>query len=645
MKAHVDHIYDLIQIDERYLEILEIYEERLSSLKEEIQGIILSHVYPLRSYKCWEHQIGIYHLVNLCEQNNSLETKVVSKNLKLAALLHNIGHANYGYLLEELLMYYDQNEDDSLLMDRYNNIEKYLGCKEKCKLNCLETTVKEKIFQRIKNYEAAKIILSMEDAFKNIKQNDKKRYEGFQIGDIIRYLICKEDNGFKMLNFLDQIDFILRDLYYLGIMDVRINFQYLLDQNKGNVITEIEELKVVQRDLFNYLCENIYSNSQVVLITRLMQKRLIRNESISIDLLKEDEFLKELFNFDNEMSLLQTEAEDFKLVETFRWVQKNDNNLALEEKIIPPDWNFGNYHEEKNLMLVVSDGKKRSKRASLFISQSLDKFTNIIGCLLSMKSCLKGPDFKSERFVTKMLGILFEGKVVIDHSKSEKLLNLMIEKYCDEGNRRSLVELYSSMLFNINKEFMDMEDDSEHSIIKEFDRIFNEDETRDFEKNLDKENFDELISFKRSIFSEFRHLYNAKNGVEFINFLETNFKEIVRDESSEHREKALELLVFIQESKKNMQVDKVDSWIVPSFKIGNEKEFDCMTLEYRNGEVEINIIEVTLTSNEGKTINDLKKNQDIIDRISKKYKDIKIIKKIIAPELKVKFEPVENIIQ
>ncbi|MDK2801663.1 MAG: hypothetical protein PWQ70_3282 [Clostridiales bacterium] len=83
--TYVDRIYDLIEVEPNIIEAASLlFDKEIKYCQRTIQSEIISEIFPLRKYCMWEHQIGLYQLINLCEKSNSLKSNISKKALKLA---------------------------------------------------------------------------------------------------------------------------------------------------------------------------------------------------------------------------------------------------------------------------------------------------------------------------------------------------------------------------------------------------------------------------------------------------------------------------------------------------------------------------------------------------------------------------------
>jgi HD superfamily phosphohydrolase len=68
-------------------------------------------VYPGANHTRFEHSLGAMHLAGLLAENIT-EDEMEIQSLRLAALLHDIGHGPFSHIFEEILAKQDRNHED-----------------------------------------------------------------------------------------------------------------------------------------------------------------------------------------------------------------------------------------------------------------------------------------------------------------------------------------------------------------------------------------------------------------------------------------------------------------------------------------------------------------------------------------------------
>ena len=166
-KTISDPLYGSIEISEEALKIIDTKEfQRLRHIKQ-LGTVYL--VYPGANHTRFEHSIGAYYLAN--EISNKLELESDKDELKIAALLHDIGHGPFSHLLEDLPNIYWSHEEESI------------------------------------------------NIIKNTIISDKLAEEGLNISKVCEYILGKGNLGRIISGDLDvdRMDYILRDSHYTGV--------------------------------------------------------------------------------------------------------------------------------------------------------------------------------------------------------------------------------------------------------------------------------------------------------------------------------------------------------------------------------------------------------------------------------------------
>ena len=99
-----DPIHDFIRLTETERQIIDTSVfQRLRRIKQ-LSGAHLT--YPGAQHTRFEHSLGVMHIASMAGvslQSKGMMTNNDLKNLRLAALLHDIGHGPFSHLFEEVL--------------------------------------------------------------------------------------------------------------------------------------------------------------------------------------------------------------------------------------------------------------------------------------------------------------------------------------------------------------------------------------------------------------------------------------------------------------------------------------------------------------------------------------------------------------
>jgi hypothetical protein len=108
-----DPVYGYIYITEAEKEIIDSFPvQRLHRLRQ-LAGA--EYVYPAANHTRFEHSLGVMYLAGLsCENSNLAEhlTKDEIQTIRLAALLHDVGHGPFSHVYEHLLVKLNKTHED-----------------------------------------------------------------------------------------------------------------------------------------------------------------------------------------------------------------------------------------------------------------------------------------------------------------------------------------------------------------------------------------------------------------------------------------------------------------------------------------------------------------------------------------------------
>lgn len=112
------------------------------------------------------------------------------------------------------------------------------------------------------------------EAYKIIKNNDLSEHSKKTIA---RYIIDKESHGFKLLYFLDQLDYVMRDAYYINLFTLKIN---LIPFFKGIKISRDGEIHPpadinVIEPYYNLLREKVYRSPGVIILEDIFSRMIV----------------------------------------------------------------------------------------------------------------------------------------------------------------------------------------------------------------------------------------------------------------------------------------------------------------------------------------------------------------------------------
>lgn len=111
MAAIKDSVHDYITLDPLAQELLDTVEfQRLRHIKQ-LSTVRL--VYPSANHTRFEHSLGVYHLATQALDQLDIDADR-SKHVRVAALLHDIGHGPYGHQTEGLIHRHTGRDHDEI---------------------------------------------------------------------------------------------------------------------------------------------------------------------------------------------------------------------------------------------------------------------------------------------------------------------------------------------------------------------------------------------------------------------------------------------------------------------------------------------------------------------------------------------------
>lgn len=578
-----DHIYNYIEIDKYTEQILKRsdIDKELERLKHINQLGVITKFYPLARHSKFEHAIGLYHLSNLSEKHFSLSNRadIQPKNLKLAAILHGIGHLPYTYATEKAFMYlYESNENiSSEIDDIVDQILEYLKIKPKSNKGR-----NLKVFLKNSNHFELNRWIS---AYKVLKMDDLQ-----EKNQVIRYIIDPEKQGYKLLRDLDKIDFTLRDAFYINWFIIQLNltpfFKSLKLQENGEL--KQKELQII-KSFHDALKEKVYFEPRVIalenIFARLMAK-YINNKEESVESFKKynDQTI------DNKLNGLSYRLyyDDLKLEDIIKYIEddtiehvysskylssKEEDICKLERKIVRKKDVISIPETTGIFLSVKKDNEDISDQYNLYNFYNLDLFWYSKSgdpkhVLNTIRQIERGLPFREYPNIYKshkeqILAFIFGNKI-----KSKFKLEKYITKDLKEAVSSFPIE---GFFHNFSHGYPQLAD--------EFDKIMNTIET-----------IEEISNERRQeIQYDFLQAYSVRNLLYTPEIFSRDFLKKIETELSQkqHREKWAEareeydsfLRTVIEQKEKNNS-----SWTLPcvNFTENDSGEIDIVTLEFKN---------------------------------------------------------------
>ncbi len=292
-KTYIDPLYNYIELDKATTDI--VNKESIIKELERIEDInhlgVVQKIYTLSKHSKFEHGLGVYYLT--CMAENIIKPQInkatiQSKSLKLAAILHGIGHLPYTYSTERAICALnDQNEP---IKSEIRKITSHV-------CECLDISGKKKSdLMRFLSQGEYRELHRWFEAYKVLNNKDIPNREV-----VARYIVDANNSGYQLLRFLDRIDYVIRDAHYINLFSLKINlipFIKGIKISKKGGIDAPSDINVLG-SYYQLLGEKVYRNPKVIGVENIFFRMIIdsiREKGVTIEKLLEltdSEFLND----------------------------------------------------------------------------------------------------------------------------------------------------------------------------------------------------------------------------------------------------------------------------------------------------------------------------------------------------------------
>ena len=356
-----DPIYGFITINNRL--ILNLIEHSYFQRLRRISQLGLTHlVYPGAIHSRFQHAIGCMHLatkaINQLQKKGHKITKLEENSLKIAILLHDIGHGPFSHALENSIVNNIPHERISYLFMQ--------------KLN--------------KDYEGDLTL-----AIKIFKNKYKKKF--------LHQLVTSQLD-------MDRLDYLKRDSFFTGVTEGNIGSDRII--NMLNVVND----KLVIEEKGIYSIEKFLSSRRLMYWQVYFHKTVVSAENMLIQCLKR---AKELVRKNNE--IYTTPSLLFFLKSNFIYEDFKKNNVILDNFANLDDYDIYNClkYWRKNSDFVLSslsDKILNRKLLKVMVSEqppSSKKIDNLVKTF-SIKNKCTYEEAKYFIFCTKISNNIYDRK-------------------------------------------------------------------------------------------------------------------------------------------------------------------------------------------------------------------------------------------
>lgn len=370
LKRIMDPLFGVIKIDPDEAFIV---KSPLFQRLRHITHLGLAHyVYPSATHSRFSHSLGVMHLASrigdiLNQKKGGLIDEEDMKNLRMAALLHDLGHFPYSHTLE-------LSEDDNTIY----KLPKYIkNGHEEFTTFLIDNSY---IADFLDNHGFDRRFIQ------KLILRPKSLADKVFLHDIIHWELDA-----------DRLDYLLRDSYFTGVRYGFLDYQYLLENldvadynNKEILVINDKAIRAVENLLISRfsLYDRVYTHEIVTYFdfvlkrlflnfTKCLIPNFILNKTDLIDIIKEMETAWDILEF-NEAFLYQN------LYKMYKVLKKNDN----------PTPHLKNIFYDLNTILLrrkndeIFNESRVSNKTTNDWNLRLEKIGNIIADLESL------PDFE-----------------------------------------------------------------------------------------------------------------------------------------------------------------------------------------------------------------------------------------------------------
>ena len=364
-----DPVYGFISLENSL--ILKLIDHPYFQRLRKISQLGLSHlVYPAATHSRFSHALGCMHLMEKIiyqlKSKGHIISKIESQSLKIAILLHDIGHGPFSHALENSIAKEISHEDLSLCYMKYLNKE-FNG----------ELEIAIDIFQN----------------------KYKKKY--------LHQLVSSQLD-------MDRLDYLKRDSFFSGVIEGNIGTDRIINMmNVSNDLLVVEE-------------KGIYSIEKFLIARRIMywqvylHKTVVAAENMLIKILKRVKYL--IMNASN---IYVTKSLEIFLKKDFTIEQFNQNSNLLKHFSQLDDYELYTclkYWESCDDFVLSNLSKRLNNRNLLKVKISNNHIADVTKNKLIKLFCKKHNCSKDEA-----LYFIFSDKLTNDLYSNKSKINILLK--------------------------------------------------------------------------------------------------------------------------------------------------------------------------------------------------------------------------
>jgi len=409
MSIFVDKIHKSIHLDDTTNEIINIKSiknrfERLNHLKQ--LGSIF-YIHKQADHSIHQHSLGVFELADRLNEVNKLPKSLNINCLKYAAIFHCIGHLTLSRGLEKFILILSNNDtkfrrklklfidnafnyciDNKLINNNYfDNILNDINCDLFYRLLSVKNLIDHKV---------------------NLINIIGKDYFNLTL----KYLIDPDFSGFKLLLILDKLDYLIRDLFNIGIFYPDINIEYYLREikfkkYKRNISFIIpSEFSKLLNAIENFAFETIYNDPK----SKILQAAIGQNV---MKLLKDNYItINDLYEKDETFIMDTLSNNNFDIYEFLSNI--NNNNIRIFKPVQIPYFHLGEKLIADNICRI--ELKFAKKKRTDYLSVYFDD-----GVICSIENIVSKSDIDTIKYLQLFLAAnisIFNPNTLMNYIKS-----------------------------------------------------------------------------------------------------------------------------------------------------------------------------------------------------------------------------------
>ena len=288
---------------ERTEEEEQIIDTRVFQRLRRISQLAMAYlVYPGALHTRFEHSLGVMHIAGRLA-DKLLEDEKQRRLVRLAALLHDVGHGPFSHVSEEILERYFDKEEYGIT----GKIHEIIGCE---------------------------IILKNEELATILSKNDRN-----EIVNILNGESCDPIAGNIISGPLDadKQDYLLRDSYFCGVKYGVYDIERLINTLEIYKKDEDKDTLAVSSDgmyaLEQYIIAKYHMTTQVYFhkVRLVSDAMIVRAIELGLDVDKLD-WLRELYSFERTEKFIKnyTKWDDNRLISSLIYQTKEKSGYATE---------------------------------------------------------------------------------------------------------------------------------------------------------------------------------------------------------------------------------------------------------------------------------------------------------------------------